>query len=36
MAHKLREVRADKYAYSIMSTKSAETLLWKHEYDVKL
>jgi len=35
MTHKIRGVDVEKYAY-YMSTNFAKTLVWKHEYDVKL
>jgi len=34
MPHKLRGLRVDEYAYCV--NKFRETLVWKHEYDVKL
>jgi len=34
MTHKLRGVRVEKYAYHV--NKLRQTLVWKHEYDVKL
>jgi len=34
MAHKLRGVRVEEFAYYV--NKLRQTLVWKHEYDVKL
>jgi len=34
MTHKLRGVRVDQYALYV--SKLRKTLVWKHEYDVKL
>jgi len=34
VTHKLRRVRVEEYAYYVKNI--AKTLVWKHEFDVKL